>query len=246
MIIIFENSLENYFRYSQSAERGANNATVAGSIPASSTHPFKSPRNIDQGFNSHSNKNEKTLEFIQPHKLKNFIYIATGKGKHWIHERTRSNNLTTNKIKPIIPQNMKKDHEVNIDYANLRFHNEHFEWGYKCINYDLSRTFAYRNIMALIIHNIWGWICNQLYSEEPSEVEKLSYSNLLNKWYKLATLEYIKKAKDLKINLSKDPNNFKDPNDYLKQITKLRKLTCKVYCIPESVLPNIISFDQFI
>ncbi|KAM9960143.1 hypothetical protein ACTFIW_009268 [Dictyostelium discoideum] len=100
--------------------------------------------------------------------------------------------------------------------------------------------------MAFITHNIWGWICNQLYSEEPSEDEKLSYSNLLNKWYKLATLEYIKKAKDLKINLSKDPNNFKDPNDYIKHITKLRKLTCKVYCIPESVLPNIISFDQFI
>ncbi|KAM9985027.1 hypothetical protein ACTFIY_009453 [Dictyostelium cf. discoideum] len=76
--------------------------------------------------------------------------------------------------------------------------------------------------MALITHYIWCWICNQLYSEEPST------------------------AKELKINLSKDPSNFKDPNDYIKQITKLRKLTCKVYCITESVLPNIISFDQFI
>ncbi|KAM9998651.1 hypothetical protein ACTFIY_008306 [Dictyostelium cf. discoideum] len=151
-------------------------------------------------------KCKKTLEFIQPHKLKNFIYIATGRGKYWTHERTRSNNFTTNKIKPIIPQNMKKDHEVNIDYLNLRFHKDYFEWGYKCINYDLSRTFANRNIMALITDNIWGWICNQLYSEEPSTDEKLSYSNLLNKW----------------------------------------KLTCKVYCITESVLPNIISFDQFI
>ncbi|KAM9981659.1 hypothetical protein ACTFIY_003977 [Dictyostelium cf. discoideum] len=94
------------------------------------------------------------LSTIQPHKLKNFIYIATGRGKHWTHERTRSNNFTTNKIKPIIPQNMKKDHEVNIDYLNLRFHKDYFEWGYKCINYDLSRTFAYRNIMALITHNI--------------------------------------------------------------------------------------------
>ncbi|KAM9997741.1 hypothetical protein ACTFIY_007387 [Dictyostelium cf. discoideum] len=141
---------------------------------------------------------------------------------------------------------MKKDHEVNIDYLNLRFHKDYFEWGYKCINYDLSRTFAFRNIMALITHNIWGWICNQLYSEKPSTDEKLSYSNLLNKWYKLATLEYIKKAKELKINISKDPSNFKDPNDYSKQITKLRKLICKVYCITESVYPIIISFDQFI
>ncbi|KAM9990371.1 hypothetical protein ACTFIY_006411 [Dictyostelium cf. discoideum] len=92
---------------------------------------------------------------------------------------------------------MKKDHEVDIDYLNLRFHKDYFD-------------------------------------EEPSTDEKLSYSNLLNKWYKLATLEYIKKAKELKINLSKDPSNFKDPNDYIKQITKLRKLTFKVYCITES------------
>ncbi|KAM9985108.1 hypothetical protein ACTFIY_009543 [Dictyostelium cf. discoideum] len=131
---------------------------------------------------------KKTLEFIQPHRLKNFI------------------------IRPIIPSNMKKDHEVNIDYANLRFHKEHFEWGYKSVNYDLSRTFSYRNIMALILHNVWN----------------------------------IKKAKDLKLTLSKDPKNFIDPNDFLKQTTTLRKLTCKMYCIQESVLPNLISFDQFI
>ncbi|KAM9985028.1 hypothetical protein ACTFIY_009454 [Dictyostelium cf. discoideum] len=42
-------------------------------------------------------KCKETLEFIQPHKLKNFIYIATGRGKHWTHERTRSNNFTINK-----------------------------------------------------------------------------------------------------------------------------------------------------
>ncbi|KAM9987370.1 hypothetical protein ACTFIZ_005405 [Dictyostelium cf. discoideum] len=38
------------------------------------------------------------------------------------------------------------------------------------------------------------WAHNQLYKEEPSTCEKLSFSNLLNKWHKLATQEYIKKA----------------------------------------------------
>ncbi|KAM9981660.1 hypothetical protein ACTFIY_003978 [Dictyostelium cf. discoideum] len=54
------------------------------------------------------------------------------------------------------------------------------------------------------------------------------------------------KSSHIRIYLTNDPSNFKDPNDYIKQITKLRKLTCKVYCITEAVLPNIISFDQFI
>ncbi|KAM9964808.1 hypothetical protein ACTFIW_004594 [Dictyostelium discoideum] len=93
---------------------------------------------------------------------------------------------------------MNKDNGVNIDYANFRFHKEYFEWGYKCVNYDLSRIFAYKNIMALI-HNIWVWICNQLYNDEPSKDEKLSYPNYL----------------------------INDP-------------------VPEKMLPNIISFDQFI
>ncbi|KAN0026310.1 hypothetical protein ACTFIV_007294 [Dictyostelium citrinum] len=101
----------------------------------------------------------------------------------------------------------------------MRFHKEYFEWNYKAIDYDLTRSFAYRNLMALILHNIWIWICNQIYSEDPLTDESLSYSSLQKKWHKLATLEYIK---------------------------KLRKITANYYCIPESSLPNIISFDQFI
>ncbi|KAN0015844.1 hypothetical protein ACTFIU_005791 [Dictyostelium citrinum] len=87
----------------------------------------------------------------------------------------------------------KKDQEVNIDYANHRFHKEYFEWNYKAIDYDLTRSFAYRNLIALILHNIWIWICNQIYSEDPLTDESLSCSSLLKKWHKLATLEYIKK-----------------------------------------------------
>ncbi|KAM9966314.1 hypothetical protein ACTFIR_006520 [Dictyostelium discoideum] len=79
---------------------------------------------------------------------------------------------------------MKKDNGVNIDYANFRFHKEYFEWGYKCVNYDLSRIFAYKNIMALIIHTF----------------------------------------------------GFGSDINY----------TTMNHSVPEKVLPNIISFDQFI
>ncbi|KAM9942432.1 hypothetical protein ACTFIT_005812 [Dictyostelium discoideum] len=80
----------------------------------------------------------------------------------------------------------------------------------------------------------------------PLTNESLSYSSLLKKWHKLATLEYIKKAKDLKNLSAKDHNNFKDPKILLTSTIKLRKTTANYYCIPESSLPNIISFDQFI
>ncbi|KAM9952408.1 hypothetical protein ACTFIT_003107 [Dictyostelium discoideum] len=189
---------------------------------------------------------KKTKQFIKINKLKNFIYITTGKGKNWHHTRIRQNNNFINRITPKLSPTAKKDQEVNADYANHRFHKEYFEWNYKAIDYDLTRSFAYRNLMALILHNIWIWICNQIYSEDPLTDESLSYSSLLKKWHKLATLEYIKKAKDLKNLSAKDHNNFKDPKILLTSTIKLRKTTANYYCIPESSLPNIISFDQFI
>ncbi|KAN0041631.1 hypothetical protein ACTFIV_004175 [Dictyostelium citrinum] len=82
--------------------------------------------------------------------------------------------------------------------------------------------------------------------DNPSIDSTLSYSSLLMKWIKLATLEYFKKAKELKIVSAKDHNNFKDPKILLTLTTKPRKTTAKYYCIPESSLPNLISFDQFI
>ncbi|EAL64611.1 hypothetical protein DDB_G0285547 [Dictyostelium discoideum AX4] len=53
-------------------------------------------------------------------------------------------------------------------------------------------------------------------------------------------------SKDLKNLSAKDHNNFKDPKILLTSTIKLRKTTANYYCIPESSLPNIISFDQFI
>ncbi|KAN0032740.1 hypothetical protein ACTFIV_006660 [Dictyostelium citrinum] len=97
------------------------------------------------------------------------------------------------------------------------------------IDYDLSRSFTYKNLIALILHNIWIWICNQLYSDIPPTDITLSYNSLLKKWHKLATLEYIKKANELKIVSAKDHNNFKDPNILLTLTTKLRKITANQY-----------------
>ncbi|KAN0026880.1 hypothetical protein ACTFIV_007871 [Dictyostelium citrinum] len=110
---------------------------------------------------------------------------------------------------------------------------------------NADTTLAHQLFPGSIISKVI-WICNQIYSEDPLTDESLSYSSLQKKWHKLATLEYIKKAKDLKNLSTKDHNNFKDPMILLTSTIKLRKITANYYCIPESSLPNIISFDQFI
>ncbi|KAM9958108.1 hypothetical protein ACTFIW_013084 [Dictyostelium discoideum] len=112
---------------------------------------------------------------------------------------------------------MKKDHEVNIDdYGN------HFKKNTSNGILNASTTIYPEHSRKTLLLD-----ANQ-------QMAQTSYSRIH------------KKAKDLKLTLSKDPNNFKDSKDFLKQIIKLRKLTCKVYCISESVLQNIISFAQFI
>ncbi|KAM9987512.1 hypothetical protein ACTFIZ_005256 [Dictyostelium cf. discoideum] len=141
---------------------------------------------------------------------------------------------------------MKKDHEINIDYIQISFHKPHFEWCYKAINYDLTRSFSCRNLIALILHQIWIWICNQLYSEEKLLDSTLDYDNILKKWYKSASLEYIKKIKNFKIASSKDILSICDRNNYIKNIKNIKKQIVKEYCIPVSVLPNRVVVEQFI
>ncbi|KAM9991455.1 hypothetical protein ACTFIZ_004871 [Dictyostelium cf. discoideum] len=58
------------------------------------------------------------------------------------------------------------------------------------------------------------------------------------------TQEYIKKAKNLKLTLAKDPNILKNPKEFLNHIIKLKKLVCKIYCIPDSILLNIVSLTN--
>ncbi|KAM9979045.1 hypothetical protein ACTFIZ_000379 [Dictyostelium cf. discoideum] len=100
--------------------------------------------------------------------------------------------------------------------SKQQVHKPHFEWCYKAINYDLTRSFSYRNLIALILHQIWIWICNQLYSEEKLLDSTLDYDNILKKWYKSASLEYIKKIKNFKIASSKDTLSICDRNNYIK------------------------------
>ncbi|EAL73344.1 hypothetical protein DDB_G0267782 [Dictyostelium discoideum AX4] len=38
---------------------------------------------------------------------------------------------------------------------------------------------SHGNIMALLIHNIWEWICHQLNSDESFIGEKISFSTLM-------------------------------------------------------------------
>ncbi|KAM9999971.1 hypothetical protein ACTFIZ_008441 [Dictyostelium cf. discoideum] len=103
------------------------------------------------------------------------------------------------------------------------------------------------NLIALILHQIWILICNQLYSEEKLLDSTLDYDNILKKWYKSALLEYIKKIKNFKIVSSKDTLSICDRNNYIKNIKNIKKQIVKEYCIPVSVLPNrVVIIEQFI
>ncbi|KAM9964840.1 hypothetical protein ACTFIW_004629 [Dictyostelium discoideum] len=141
---------------------------------------------------------------------------------------------------------MKKDHEINIDYMHIRFHKPHFVWCYKAIDYDLSRHFSYKNLIAMILHQVWIWICNQLYSDIKIQDAKLDYDIILKKWYKSATLDYINKVKNYKISSSKDTLSIKNKTEYTKNIKSIKNQIIKDYCLPNTVLPNRVIVDQFI
>ncbi|KAN0050921.1 hypothetical protein ACTA71_004222 [Dictyostelium dimigraforme] len=99
-----------------------------------------------------------------------FLFNSTGSNKNWSYKRFNYNNKLVNQITP-----------VNADHALDQFHKPFFEWNYKAINYDLNRSFAYRNLIALILHHIWIWICNQLYNQEKEDISTLDYELILKK-----------------------------------------------------------------
>ncbi|KAN0029626.1 hypothetical protein ACTA71_007758 [Dictyostelium dimigraforme] len=187
----------------------------------------------------------KTKEFIKIHKLKRFLFDSTGSNKNWSYKRFDNNNKLVNQITPIIPENKMKDHQINADYALDQFHKPFFEWNYKAINYDLNRSFAYRNLIALILHHIWIWICNQLYSQEKEDTSTLDYELILKKWHKSARLEFIKKIKTFKLDNSKQPHLINTPNT-INNITIIRNEIIKDYCIPKTILPKRVIIDKFI
>ncbi|KAN0044788.1 hypothetical protein ACTA71_006311 [Dictyostelium dimigraforme] len=131
------------------------------------------------------------------------------------------------------------------NYALNQFHKPFFEWNYKAINYDLNRSFAYGNLIALILHHIWIWICNQLYSQEKEDISTLDYELILKKWHKSARLEFIKKIKTFKLDNSKQPHLINTPNT-INNITIIRNEIIKDHCIPKTILPKRVIIDKFI
>ncbi|KAN0028197.1 hypothetical protein ACTFIV_010035 [Dictyostelium citrinum] len=96
--------------------------------------------------------------------------------KNWHHTRINQNNKFINRITSRYHLTPKKTTKSTLTTQTLGFHREYFEWNYKAIYYDLSRSLAYKNLIALILHNIWISICNQIYSDNPSTDITLSYS----------------------------------------------------------------------
>ncbi|KAM9964303.1 hypothetical protein ACTFIW_004059 [Dictyostelium discoideum] len=157
-----------------------------------------------------------TKSFINTTKLRGFIFKSTGGKTNWLHERT------------------------------TKFHKPHFVWCYKAIDYDLSRHFSYKNLIAMIFHQVWIWICNQLYSDIKIQDAKLDYDIILKKWYKSATLDCINKVKNYNISSSKDTLSIKNKTHYIKNIKSIKNQIIKDCCLPNTVLPNRIIVDQFI
>ncbi|KAM9983538.1 hypothetical protein ACTFIY_000270 [Dictyostelium cf. discoideum] len=119
----------------------------------------------------------------------------------------------------------------------MKFHKHYFEWCYKAINYDLTRPFSYRNLIALILHQIWIWICNQLYSDEKLQGSTLDYDYIPKKIHKENLISKHHHPKTLSIC---------DRNNYIKNIKNIKKQIVKEYCIPVAVLPNKVMVEQFL
>ncbi|KAM9991811.1 hypothetical protein ACTFIZ_012487 [Dictyostelium cf. discoideum] len=147
-----------------SVETQTSPTTASITSPTTATSPITTATTTTT-TTENTNKPEIKKIKVSAEKTKNLYYFSDLTARYLDTDeiilktldapRIRSkNNKFFNKITPIIPPNMKKDHEVNI-YSNLRFHNEYFEWVYKCVNCDPSHIKTY---MALIIHNIWVWI----------------------------------------------------------------------------------------
>ncbi|KAM9941943.1 hypothetical protein ACTFIT_005311 [Dictyostelium discoideum] len=75
-----------------------------------------------------------------------------------------------------------------------------FNWNYINTNLDLVRTHAYWNIISLVIHQIWIWLCKSLFDINITQSidnwnnqinnTTLDYDILKSKWHKLIRLEY--------------------------------------------------------
>ncbi|EAL66945.1 hypothetical protein DDB_G0281297 [Dictyostelium discoideum AX4] len=105
------------------------------------------------------------------------------------HARCLPINHLHNKVCPICNNEMNND-----PYGHL------FNWNYINTNLDLVRTHAYWNIISLVIHQIWIWLCKSLFDINITQSidnwnnqinnTTLDYDILKSKWHKLIRLEY--------------------------------------------------------
>ncbi|EAL70252.1 hypothetical protein DDB_G0274719 [Dictyostelium discoideum AX4] len=145
-----------------------------------------------------------TINFINHDKLKYFIYKNCNGNKNWSLTKNRTTKLYTLIYKPQTNNKaFKPDPTININFhfaENAQYKKYRFNWNYINTNLDLVRTHAYWNIISLVIHQIWIWLCKSLFDINITQSidnwnnqinnTTLDYDILKSKWHKLIRLEY--------------------------------------------------------
>ncbi|EAL70229.1 hypothetical protein DDB_G0274673 [Dictyostelium discoideum AX4] len=145
-----------------------------------------------------------TINFINHDKLKYFIYKNCNGNKNWSLTKNHTTKLYTLIYKPQTNNKaFKPDPTININFhfaENAQYKKYRFNWNYINTNLDLVRTHAYWNIISLVIHQIWIWLCKSLFDINITQSidnwnnqinnTTLDYDILKSKWHKLIRLEY--------------------------------------------------------
>ncbi|EAL70641.1 hypothetical protein DDB_G0273263 [Dictyostelium discoideum AX4] len=145
-----------------------------------------------------------TINFINHDKLKYFIYKNCNGNKNWSLTKNQTTKLYTLIYKPQTNNKaFKPDPTININFhfaENAQYKKYRFNWNYINTNLDLVRTHAYWNIISLVIHQIWIWLCKSLFDINITQSidnwnnqinnTTLDYDILKSKWHKLIRLEY--------------------------------------------------------
>ncbi|EAL73673.1 hypothetical protein DDB_G0268440 [Dictyostelium discoideum AX4] len=145
-----------------------------------------------------------TINFINHDKLKYFIYKNCNGNKNWSLTKNQTTKLYTLIYKPQINNKaFKPDPTININFhfaKNAQYKKYRFNWNYINTNLDLVKTHAYWNIISLVIHQIWIWLCKSLFDINITQSidnwnnqinnTTLDYDILKSKWHKLKRLEY--------------------------------------------------------
>jgi hypothetical protein len=168
-----------------------------------------------------------TRNYINIAELKELIYELTGKDKQWKYIPSKTT------LKPRFFKNMVKDsaiHQLNRDSTSQ------FNWNYRDINFDLHRSDAYRNLICIVMHQIWIWLCKNIFSTNEVDTlieSQLNYELITKKWYKLIHLEYTKVTRNTKSEIIK--GNIKN----IRSVTSLpfNNLISKWF-IPKNYLPT--------